>query len=339
MAFPPFHPAIVAYLVLAYIVYFSYKSIRTIYYAWISFAIFERSVNLDWQGTLEESEMDYSDVIHVALITNAIEPVEIVDRTVECLQNQTFPVKQTIVLLALEKRFEETAKARADFIKKKYRGVFKDIIDTYHPLLPGEVVGKASNAAFAAKELYEYVQKKGLDPKKVVVTVMDTDSQLHHSYYSCLTYKYLKDAKRDFHFFAAPVLLYNHFWALALPVRLQTIISSVLRLSLLPQERKFIQISTYSCSIDMLHRIGYWDTDIIPEDWHIHLQAFYTLGAEVQTIPIYLPIVRDGVYAPKLMKALQIRYQQEKRWAWGARTSPMLFGSRSSLRMFRSSNG
>ena len=74
----------------------------------------------------------------------------------------------------------------------------------------------------------------------------------------------------------------------------------------------------------MLEEIDYWDVDIIPEDWHLWTQAFFTLGERVRTIPLYLPIVRDGVLRPTLWKTLHMRYEQEKRWAWGATDVPYI---------------
>ena len=99
-------------------------------------------------------------------------------------------------------------------------------------------------------------------------------------------------------------------------------LSSVARFAYLSQNEDLIQISTYTTNLWLLESVGYWDTDIIPEDWHIWLQAFFTLGEKVKTIPIYMPIVRDGVLSTSLIKSFQSRYSQEKRWAWGASDIP-----------------
>ncbi|OGG00169.1 hypothetical protein A2Y99_02420 [Candidatus Gottesmanbacteria bacterium RBG_13_37_7] len=72
----------------------------------------------------------------------------------------------------------------------------------------------------------------------------------------------------------------------------------------------------------MLRGIGFWDTDIIPEDWHIFLQAFFSLGEKVKTIPIYLVISRDAVNGINSFQAYRSRYEQEKRWAWGVTDVP-----------------
>lgn len=313
----PFHPAICAYLILSYILYFCFKSFRTMYYAWISYNIFNRSVKIDWMEKLSEDDA-YKKINHFALITNYKESVEKVEHTIDCLVNQKFPSKQIHIILAMEDREGESAIARAAALEKKYGSVFGSFSVSYHTMSPGEVVGKASNEAFAARRLYALAQEKKWDPATMIVTILDADSLLPDQYMANVTYKYLADPDREYHFYAAPVLLYNNFWKLPLPVRLQTIVSSVIRLAYLPQEEDFIQISTYSASLAMIHDIGYWDTDIIPEDWHIHLQAFFKYGNKARTIPIYLPVIGDPTLSNGLWKTLKSRYDQEKRWSSGA---------------------
>jgi hypothetical protein len=78
-----------------------------------------------------------------------------------------------------------------------------------------------------------------------------------------------------------------------------------------------IQISTYSTSLKLIQDVGYWDVDIIPEDWHIHLQAYFLYGTKVMTVPLYTMINGDAVQAATMRRTFMSRYEQEKRWAWG----------------------
>jgi hypothetical protein len=91
-----------------------------------------------------------------------------------------------------------------------------------------------------------------------------------------------------------------------------------LRLAFLAEKENLIQISTYSTSFWLLKQVNFWDTNIIPEDWHIYLQAFFKFGKKVKTLPLYTIVNGDAVYSGSLIKTLINRYQQEKRWAWGA---------------------
>jgi hypothetical protein len=100
-------------------------------------------------------------------------------------------------------------------------------------------------------------------------------------------------------------------------VRIQATLSSILRLAFLSQKENLIQVSTYSTNLWMLKKINFWDTDIIPEDWHVFFQAFFTFGKKVKTIPLFTIVNGDAVFSGGTIKTLANRYEQEKRWAWG----------------------
>lgn len=317
----PFHPAVASYLILGYFVYFLYKAIKTVYYGVLSLNLMNKAERTDWLKLLKKQE-GYQDYEHYILIVNYKESLTKLSHSLDAIKAQKYDLKKIHIVLGMEKREGEDAKKRAIEAEKKYGKVFGSVTSTFHIMKPNEVVGKASNAAFAARWISKDIRKRKIDCKKACVTVCDADSVLPDNYLACFTYKYMLDPDSHYRFFSAPVLLYNNFWKLPFPVRMQMTLSSVARLSYLSQDEELIQISTYSTNMWMLEKIGYWDVDIIPEDWHIWMQAFYTLGEKVKAVPIYLPIVRDGVLGPTLRKTLRTRYEQEKRWAWGASDVP-----------------
>ncbi len=79
---------------------------------------------------------------------------------------------------------------------------------------------------------------------------------------------FIRDKDRLYHFYWAPVLLYNNFWQLPFFVRMQATLSSIVRLAFLGYKENLIQISTYSTNLWLLKEVNFWDVDIIPEDWH-----------------------------------------------------------------------
>jgi Glycosyl transferase family group 2 len=318
----PFHPAVVSYLILAYFIYFLYKSLKMSYFATISFRLLSRAARTDWRELLATCEGSTEIQNYVMVVTTNASEAKL-EKTLDHLKDQDIDHSQLHVVLAMEER-SEGCHDRGDALLKKYRKDFASMHAFYHVLTVGEVIGKASNATFAAREISKLAEKNGYDPEKVVVTVCDEDSLLPTDYIPYLNYKYLMDEDGRYRFFAAPVLLYNNFWKLPFPVRMQMMLSSVARVGFLSQKDDLIQISTYSTSLWLLESIGYWDVDIIPEDWHIWMQAFFELGAKVRTIPLYVLIVRDGILAPTWFKTLRARYQQEKRWAWGATDVPYI---------------
>ena len=317
----PFHPAVVAYFLLSFNVYFFYKSLSVTIYSTLSYLKLRRMSKIKWLQ-LARKHKDYAKCHHVIIITNYRETIDKVRRTLDYLAKSDFPRNRILIVLAMEKREGLEAKKRAGILIGKFKKKFLLVTATYHPQLNEEVIGKASNSTWAAEFISKEIRKRKINPDFVTLTSCDADSLVPPQYFSYLTYLFLNDKDKYYHFYWAPVLLYSNFWEVALPVRLQATISSIVRLSTLSKSENLIQISTYSLSLRLLENIGYWDKDIIPEDWHIFLQAFFTYGEKVKTQPIFLIITRDAVNSYSFWRSLKSRYEQEKRWAWGITDIP-----------------
>lgn len=312
----PFHPAVVSYFIIAFDLYFFYKSIKTAYFSVISY-----------QKIIYHSKINYSKKIskkskskkihHFVIIPNYKEPIYKLESTINSIVNNDYPWKNIYLVLAFEKREENEATKKYQLLLKKFKKNFKKIFATYHPDLPNEEPGKASNQTYAAKIIDKWINKNHLNPENCLITICDADSHLPKNYFSYLTFEFLKDKERLYHFYWAPVLLYNNFWQLPIFVRIQATLSSILRLAFLSQKEDLIQVSTYSTNFWLLKKIGFWDVNIIPEDWHIFFQAFFTFGDKVKTVPLYTIVNGDAVYSGALLKTFVNRYEQEKRWAWG----------------------
>ncbi|MCX7996324.1 MAG: hypothetical protein N2691_01030 [Patescibacteria group bacterium] len=311
----PFHPAVVAYFIIAFELYFLYKSVTTCFNATISYRKIQQASRIDFAKKISKSSRA-GELKHFVIIPNYKEPVYKIEATIRSIVANDNPHRNLYLVLAFEKR-EAEAQEKDAYFRKHFSKDFADIISSYHVLTENEVPGKASNQTFAARVVENYVSRHGWSEHDCIITICDADSQMPHNYFSYLTYTYLRDPERQFHFYWAPVLLYNNFWDLPFFVRLQATLSSVLRLAFLNEKKKLIQISTYSTNLWMLKNIGYWDTDIIPEDWHIYFQAYFRFGEKVRTMPLYTIINGDAVYAGGIFKTFLSRYDQEKRWAWG----------------------
>lgn len=313
--FSPFHPAVVAYFIIGFDLYFFYKSVLTTYRAVISYKnilLHERIPFVKKVKAIKKSQ----EVQHFVIIPNYKEPLHKLESTIQAIVKNDYPYKNIYLVLAFESR-EVEAVHKTAVLTKKFRSHFKDIICTYHPLAENESAGKASNQTFAAKIIEQYLTTRHIPFQNVPITICDADSNLPVNYFSYLTYEFLRDPDRLYHFYWAPVLLYNNFWSLPFVIRIQATLSSILRLAFLAQKNDLIPTSTYSVSFWLLKQVNFWDVDIIPEDWHIYFQAFFTFGQKIRTIPIYSIVNGDAVYSGKVARTLVNRYEQEKRWAWG----------------------
>jgi hypothetical protein len=95
-------------------------------------------------------------------------------------------------------------------------------------------------------------------------------------------------------------------------------------LSTLARKDRLINFSTYTASLKMIDTIGYWDTDVIPEDWRLFFKAFFALDGKVTVEPIFLPIMADAAEAEGVWSTYSNQYEQVKRWAWGVSDTPYI---------------
>src|SRR4030067_1227119 len=136
----PFHPAVVAYFLFTFDVYFFYKSLTvTIYSTW-SYLKLKRMSKENWLK-LVSRHPDFKNLYQAVLITNYKESIEKVTRTLEYLAAQDFPRYRMIIILAMEKREGEEAVKRAKVLISGFKNKFGVICATYHPVIINEVVG------------------------------------------------------------------------------------------------------------------------------------------------------------------------------------------------------
>ncbi len=312
----PFHPALVAYFIISFDLYFFYSCLETVYYSTLSYTLIQKYEHVPFSDFLKKEPHSVKDITHFVIIPNYKEPLYKLRKTLDHIVKNDYPFHKIILVLAFEKRETEAAN-KAQAIRAEFGTFFEDIIESYHVLEPNEEAGKASNQTAAAIIVSAYAKEKHLDSKRAIITICDADSTLAPNYFSYLTHSFIHDTQNTYHFYWAPVLLYNNFWQSPIFIRIQATLSSILRLAFLSQREDLIQISTYSTSLWLIESVHYWDVDIIPEDWHIFLQAFFMFGDKVKTIPLYTLIGSDAVHTGNIKKTFFSRYEQEKRWAWG----------------------
>lgn len=308
-------PDYIAYFIIVFNCYWLYKSLQLAVGAIVGYLNVRANEKIDWMAKLPDG---FKDLSHVVIIPNVKEPDEILERNVASLAGQTFPAKQVYVVLAMEDREGEPARERAKKIKTKFGGVFAGIIDTYHVLAPGESIGKHSNNTFAAKAVKEQLLKKGFDLKKIIVTTCDVDLDFNRQFLALLTYKFLVVSDPQEKFFQSILLAYNNLHRLPFMSRILNITGSINNMAaLFKPPSRIMNYSTYSLSFALLDRVGYWDIDVIPEDWHLNLKSYYVLKGKLEVVPIYLPNYLDAAESSSTWKSYQNYYEQVKRWAWG----------------------
>ncbi len=314
------HPALVAYLIITFDVYWFYKSSVLAYHAIRSFLTLSAHTKVDWLS-LAKKLPTIDRLYHVVIIPEFREPIHVLRRTIENLIKQEYPKNRLIVVLATEDK-DSTARETERQLRKEFGKSFGHFLTTRHVLHNGEVAGKSSNMAWAGKQVVAWLTKKNIDLSLVTVTSCDADALLHPKYFACLAYHFLTDADRVYHFYQGAILFYTNIWRIPLPNRVFNTLNSIWNLSLLTQTGRFINFSTYSLSLETLVRAGYWSVDVIPEDYHLFFKVYFALGEKVRTRGLFLPVLADAAESRTVLRTMINQYEQSKRWAWGVSDIP-----------------
>lgn len=315
-----FWPVGVAYFIIAFNVYWLYRSITLAWSAVTSYYRIQAWEKYDWMGDVK-GFLDWKEVKHVIMMPTYKEPGEILVRTIEALKVQTIGPKQIIPVIAMEERAgEEINKSREKMIMEKFKGTFAGIYFYYHPAnLEGEVVGKSSNAAWAGMQFREELKKhKDWDIKKMTISSVDCDVALHPSHLAALTYSFLDDPDRYHKIWQGAIVFYNNIERIPWPMRVFNRMNSVLNMAQLSRPDRLINFSTYTLSLKLMDEIDYWDTDVIPEDYRIFFKTYFATGGKVEVEPLYISVSADAAEAEGFWSTYTNTYEQVKRWAWGA---------------------
>jgi hypothetical protein len=322
-------PKIVAYFTIAFLVYWFYRSFSAAILGIRGFIKIKKDRKANWhEQYLKDRKSDslvWKEIKHLIIIPNYNESVEKISQTLDCLaQQKEINKNQLAVVLAMEER-AEGAHQRAAELVKKFKNKFGLLLPTFHPAnILGEIKGKASNEAWAAKEAKKIlVDKQGLDINKITITSCDADACVNPKYFAALTYYFAISSERYLRFWQSPIFWHNNYWRIPAFTRIVGTMGNVIHIANLQEPHGiFFNYSTYSSSLKLLDDVGYWHTDIIPEDWHIFLQTFFHKHGQVEVQPIFLPTSIDAPEGKTYFASLKSRYLQCKRHAWGATDIP-----------------
>ncbi len=322
-------PKVVAYFVMAFLVYWFYQSFKSSLLGINGYFKIKQWEQVNWREKYREERkgkwLEWNEIRHIVLIPSYKEPVPVLAETLDSLANQEdFDTNKMAVILAMEQRDDASHQTAKELIAR-YQKKFGKIMATFHPNnLPGEIIGKASNETWAAKEAKKkLIDKLDWHIKKVTVTSCDADTLFNRKYFSCLTYQFAKNPNRYLRFWQSPIFWYNNLLEVPAFIKMVGIIGNVLHLANLQElDGLNFNYSCYSLSLKLLHSVGYWDTDIIPEDWHIFLQSFFAKRGSVKLVPIFLPTHSDAPEGKNYFHALKSRYLQCQRHSWGATDIP-----------------
>lgn len=280
---------------------------------------------IDWHTQYQQdagrSTLDWDDVHHAIIIPNYKEPEAILNRTLYHLAQQYEACKRITIVLAMEAG-EDGSVEKAECLRETFRNNFAHFFFTVHPRgLPGEMQCKSANEAWAARWIKrKLVDELGYDLDPIVVTTMDADTIWHKNHFYALTYLFALNPKRHLSFWQAPIRYHTNIWDINPLLRLVNTYSTAFELAYLAASWWFpMPISSYSLSLRLLDASGHWDPDVIADEWHMFIKAYFARNGQVEIERIFLPFSADATTGETLWAAIRNRYQQSLRHAWGSK--------------------
>jgi hypothetical protein len=261
--------------------------------------------------------MVWEQVHHIILMPSYGEPIAVLRQSLSQLSTSDEATAMTVVL-AMEAR-EADAFNKASQLRDEFAPHFERILITQHPYgVEGELAGKSSNTNYAIRQASIEVLRHH-PAENIIVTVMDADTQWHTRYFSALTYAFITHSDRYHAFWQAPIRYHGKIEDLHPALRLINVFASALELSYLSSWWLSLPISSYSLSFKLLQASDFWDANVIAEDWHMFLKAYFANNGKVRVNPIYLPFIASVVGGDTFLEAVKNRYHQTVRHALGSR--------------------
>jgi hypothetical protein len=321
VVFSYFKPALAAYFIIAFDLYWLLKTIYLSLHHMHNWRRMKYNIEVDWGEMLKD--LKYEHIYHMIMLPFSTEGEEILESTLRRLSETKYDKDKLLIVLASEKGVEGGYQVGLN-VKEKYKNIFKYILVTSHPAnLPGEIRGKGSNASWGAeKARVEILDKNNIPYDDVIVSNFDSDTLVWPQYFSCLTWNFLTTKDR-YNASFQPVPLYNNNLWDAPPFSRVAAMSSTFW-QMIQQERpeSLETFSSHAVSFTALYRIGYWQKNMVSEDSRIFWNMFLAHNGNYRVVPIAYPVSMDANLDKSFWKTAKNVYKQHRRWMWGVENIP-----------------
>jgi len=285
---------------------------------------------IDWLKKIKEIKTkNWRDYYHLVVLPMYEEPLEIIRDSFLSLKNSDYSKDRLIIVLAAEERAREQVQETIEAIKKEFGNVFFKLLITWHPSdLPGEIAGKGSNEAWAAKTAkQEIIDSLRIPYENVIFSSFDVDTVVFPKYFSCLSFHYLTSEKPTRSSFQPIPLFINNIWHVPIPSRIFSFSSTFWNTMNQASPENMITFSSHSMSFKALVDVGFRQTNVVSDDSRIFWQCFLKYNGDYKVEPLYYPVSMDAVVSKSYFKTVKNVYKQQRRWAYGVMEIPyILFG-------------
>ncbi|MCC6639190.1 glycosyltransferase family 2 protein [Candidatus Falkowbacteria bacterium] len=319
-----FKPLWVIYFILVFSLYWVTRLFYFVFYVSIAAHRYHKEIKIDWLAKTQELA-GYEDYYHIVFLPTYSEPFEVINKTLEGLEQSVYDKQKMIVVLSWEERAKQVYDEVCPKVIKAYEGKFLKLFTTLHPDgIVGEVKGKGANANWAGKQSQKIVDELGIPYEKLIVSYFDSDTVVHPQYFAHLAYKYITHPKPTRASFQPVALYSNNIWESSAPMRIVAFSTVFWLLAELMRPDRLYTFSSHSMSYRALVDVGFWQPDIVTDDSRIFLQCFIHYNSDYEVVPLFVPVSMDAVGGSTLWEGFKNLYKQQRRWAWGVEHMPYM---------------
>ena len=315
----------VAAAVLVFDVYWLFRSITVVSGVYSTLWRMRRDMAKDWLAIcrLDQKEglTDPLQYYHLSIIPTYTEPYHLLERTVQAIVDSNYPAELKMVGI-ITRETDKPGWENVARLREKFGSQLRGFYHIKDPLEPGIVVGKSAAMNWGGRWMVRVLTEEGFNLDQVLLTDLDSDYRVHPQYFAWISTHHARAPLRDYVIWQPVPLFHNNYWQVPMAVRIMSASTSQWQMFLHSRPHRLVAFSSYTCSLEFVRKVGYWDKDVIPEDSRFYWKAFFTFGKRFSVKSVYLPLYGDAPNSRDYASTHMSQYNQIKRWAWGITDVP-----------------
>jgi len=308
--------------------YWLFRTTVTVWGVRKSMRALRTNEQIDWWQRCQEFEASLpagapapSEVVQCALIPTYTESYEVLHATVAALAAQNYP-EHLRVCAIITRETDAGGIENVTRLREEFSGSFRLFLHIKDPLLPGIVLGKSAAMSYGGPVLKAACDELGLDPTRTLVTDLDSDFRLHPQYWAYIALQFCSAPDRLTSIWQPVPVFLNNLWRVPTAIRVMATAATQWQMFLHQNPHRLIMFSSYTLPMHLLADVGYWDSDVIPEDSRFFWKCYFHCRGRLNLRPAFLPVYGDAPRARTYAATHASQYNQIKRWAWGATDIP-----------------
>lgn len=265
----------------------------------------------------EITSLKLSELDHIVTICIYKEPLQLIEKTLESLCQQT-QSDRIIVVVAMEEKTPQVS-WKEQMLMMKFEQYFERLLFTIHPFgISGEIPGKCSNVNYALRTSVQRLKDEGnLQIERTTVTTCDADNIFHLKYFEELGKEFINTRRNNQVVWQSP-LFYN--WQLdSSPwfTRIIGLMRPVFMMSLLIPFN-INTMSVQSLSLELCIKGDYFHPRYQMDDIIAVIRWMTEIMGEIEIRPIYVPTLSGPTSGNSLWEEFREWRVQIRRWTIGA---------------------